>query len=443
MEAWAPCWQTGAVHHGQYLEAEAMYCQALEQFPESAGSVLIYNKLGILYEKWATPGGPWIVTRKRQGGALTPFTYQRLCCLHLEAGRMSQALDCARRHQGIEKGPHQPSPGDLLLVRLSEAEAEDHPPHAAFPESKVLNPHQLSAKPRKAGVADNLFTSLHKRIIVYAVNSIIISVGVGSRKFFPFYFFSNYGNVLSLHRKGWIELNPMRSIRQLECAIVKGDINRATVLTGKCLREGLHPSLIIEQGILRAMEIVGEKWKTYEYFIPNVLVSAMATKLSLNILQPALITLRSPSAGKAVAGTVRGDVHDIGKNIFLMFMEANGFEVIDLGIDVAPEYFVKTVKKEKPDLLLLSCLYTVTMHSMEDTIIALKKAGLKGSVITLVGGAPVTKEFADSIGADGFGIDAMDGVKKAKELLDGRKGGRKRDGFESRIPLSGTRRGSC
>jgi 5-methyltetrahydrofolate--homocysteine methyltransferase len=235
----------------------------------------------------------------------------------------------------------------------------------------------------------------------------------------------------------------MKSIRQLECAIVKGDINRATALTGKCLREGLHPSLIIEQGILRAMEIVGEKWKTYEYFIPNVLVSAMATKLSLNTLQPALITLRSPSVGKAVAGTVRGDVHDIGKNIFLMFMEANGFEVIDLGIDVAPEHFVKMVKKEKPDLLLLSCLYTVTMHSMEDTIIALKKAGLKGSVKTLVGGAPVTKEFADSIGADGFGIDAMDGVKKAKELLAGRKGGRKRDGLESRIPSSGTRRGSC
>lgn len=235
----------------------------------------------------------------------------------------------------------------------------------------------------------------------------------------------------------------MRSIRQLECAIVKGDINRATALTGKCLREGLHPSLIIEQGILRAMEIVGKKWKTYEYFIPNVLVSAMATKLSINTLQPALITLRPPSAGKAVAGTVQGDVHDIGKNIFLMFMEANGFEVIDLGIDVSPEHFVKTVRKEKPDLLLLSCLYTVTMHSMEDTIIALKKAGIKGDVITLVGGAPVTKEFADSIGADGFGIDAMDGVKKAKELLAGRKGGRKRDGFESRIPLSGTRSRSC
>jgi len=236
---------------------------------------------------------------------------------------------------------------------------------------------------------------------------------------------------------------PIRSIQQLECAIVKGDINRATALAGKCLQEGLHPSHIIEQGLLRAMEVVGERWKTYEYFIPNVLVSAMATKLSLNALQPALITLKSRPIGKAVAGTVRGDVHDIGKNIFLMFMEANGFEIIDLGIDVPPELFVKTVKREKPDLLLLSCLYTVTMHSMEDTIIALKKAGIKDRMKILVGGAPITKQFADSIGADEFGIDAMDGVKKAKELLAGLKRGRSRDGvIKSRIPSRGSQRGS-
>lgn len=223
----------------------------------------------------------------------------------------------------------------------------------------------------------------------------------------------------------------MNSIRQLKSAIVKGDINRAAVLAERCLGEGIHPSLVIEQGILSAMDIVSAKWKTYEYFIPNVLVSAMATKFSLAALHPALVTLRQRPAGKAVAGTVRGDVHDIGKNILLMFMEANGFEIIDLGIDVPPEQFVKTVRKEKPDLLLLSCLYTVTMHSMEDTIIALKKTGLKGSVKIIVGGAPITREFADSIGADGFGIDAMDGVTRAKELLNGRRRGRKRDGFES------------
>jgi 5-methyltetrahydrofolate--homocysteine methyltransferase len=207
----------------------------------------------------------------------------------------------------------------------------------------------------------------------------------------------------------------------LECAIVKGDIKKATALTEKCLREGLQPALIIENGILRGMEIVGEKWKTYEYFIPNVLVSAMAIKLCLSVLHPVLKVSGNRPLGKAVAGTVKGDVHDIGKNIVLMFMEASGFEVIDLGIDVTPEHFIKMVRKEKPDLLLLSCLYTVTMHSMEDTLIALKKAGLKEKVKTLVGGAPITREFANSIGADGFGIDAVDGVKRAKELLNGAK----------------------
>ena len=226
----------------------------------------------------------------------------------------------------------------------------------------------------------------------------------------------------------------MNFIHQLECAIVKGDIQRAVALTEKCLREGLAPSMIIEKGILHGMEIVGDKWKTFEYFIPNVLISAIATKLSLGILQPSLKVAQPRFVGKALAGTVSGDVHDIGKNIVLMFMQANGFEVVDLGIDVTPENFIKAVRKEKPDLLLLSCLYTLTTHAMEDTLIALKKAGLKGNVRTLVGGAPITQEYADSIGADGFGMDAMDGVSKAKALLVGMKGGRIKNAFESGNP---------
>jgi len=213
----------------------------------------------------------------------------------------------------------------------------------------------------------------------------------------------------------------MNTIRQLECAIIKGNTQKASALTMKCLQEGLAPSVIIEQGILKGLEVVGQKWKTYEYFIPNVLVSAMATKLCLNALHSSTNTSGNRYIGKAIAGTVRGDVHDIGKNIVLMFMETAGFEVIDLGIDVEPEHFARMVKREKPDLLLLSCLYTVTMHSMEDTIIALKKAGLKERVKILVGGAPITLEFANSIGADGFGVDAVEGVKKAKELLNGSK----------------------
>ena len=213
----------------------------------------------------------------------------------------------------------------------------------------------------------------------------------------------------------------MNTIRQLEYAIIKGNTKKASALTEKCLQEGLPPSVIIEQGILKGLETVGQKWKTYEYFIPNVLVSAMATKLCLNALHSSANVSENRYIGKAIAGTVRGDVHDIGKNIVLMFMETAGFEVIDLGIDVAPEQFVRMVKKEKPDLLLLSCLYTVTMHSMEDTIIALMKSGLKERVKILVGGAPITLEFANSIGADGFGVDAVDGVKVAKKLLNGKR----------------------
>jgi 5-methyltetrahydrofolate--homocysteine methyltransferase len=209
----------------------------------------------------------------------------------------------------------------------------------------------------------------------------------------------------------------MIPIRQLEYAIIKGKIKNINAITNRCLEDGLLPSEIIEKGVLKAMGEVEKKWKDYEYFIPNVLVSAMATKLCLNIIHPLLKTPGSQYTGKAVAGTVEGDIHDIGKNIVVMFMEAGGFEVIDLGVDVMPETFVKAIKKEKPHLLLLSCLYTVTMHAMEDTLIALKKAGLKEKVKTIVGGAPITQEFADSIGADGFGMDAMEGVRKAMELL--------------------------
>jgi 5-methyltetrahydrofolate--homocysteine methyltransferase len=208
-------------------------------------------------------------------------------------------------------------------------------------------------------------------------------------------------------------------LRQLECAIIKGKINKIACWTEKCLKAGYEPEAIIDQAVVQAMKEVGNKWKVYEYFIPNVLVSAMAIKLCLNTLNPLLKESARPALGKAVAGTVEGDIHDIGKNILVMFMEAAGFEVVDVGVDIPPEQFVKTVKKEKADLLMLSCLYTVTMHSMEDTIIAMKKAGLKGKVKTIVGGSPITQAFADSIGADAFGKDAMDGVQKAKELVNG------------------------
>lgn len=209
----------------------------------------------------------------------------------------------------------------------------------------------------------------------------------------------------------------MDLIQQLESAIIKGNIKKVTEIAKKCLDAGHHPSAIIDKGVLSAMKVVGEKWKTYEYFIPDVLVSAIATKQCLNIMHNSLKVPTQYYLGKAIAGTVQGDVHDLGKNIVVMFMEAAGFEVIDLGVDVPPENFVKAIKKEKANLLLLSCLYTVTMPAMEDTLIKLKEAGLKEKVKAIIGGAPITQGFADSIGADGFGMDAIDGVRKAKELF--------------------------
>jgi 5-methyltetrahydrofolate--homocysteine methyltransferase len=207
------------------------------------------------------------------------------------------------------------------------------------------------------------------------------------------------------------------SLGHLRCAIVKGQTQKAALLTEKCLQEGLAPAFIVEEAILKALGTVEEKWKVYEYFIPNVLVSALAIQFAMNVLRPILSASGNGFVGRVVVGTVQGDVHDIGKNLVRMFLEGAGFQVIDLGVDVSPEQFVRAVRKEKPDLLLLSCLYSVTMHAMEDTLIALKKAGLRERVKTLVGGAPVTQAFADSIGADGFGTDAAEGVRKAKEMM--------------------------
>jgi hypothetical protein len=141
----------------------------------------------------------------------------------------------------------------------------------------------------------------------------------------------------------------MRTIRQLECAIVKGNIKKAPAITRKCLLEGLRPQAIIKDGILKGLDTVGQKWKTYEYFIPNVLVSAMATKLCLEALHPALKAGADRPIAKALAGTVHGDVHDIGKNIVVMFLEASGFQVIDLGIDVAPEKKDENPGRRGPD----------------------------------------------------------------------------------------------
>jgi len=167
------------------------------------------------------------------------------------------------------------------------------------------------------------------------------------------------------------------------------------------------------------MSIVGARWKAGELFIPEVIASAHTMSEGMGILKPLIIGVESSSfnLGKAVMGTVQGDVHNIGKNIVAMLMESNGFEIIDLGVDVPASKFVETAIQEKPKILGLSALLTTTMHCMKEVINALKEAGVRDKVRVMVGGAPVTQDFADTIGADGYAQDGPSAVDKAKELL--------------------------
>ena len=166
-----------------------------------------------------------------------------------------------------------------------------------------------------------------------------------------------------------------------------------------------------------AMSEVGRRFECNEYFVPELLLSARAMKTALAPLRPLLAAGSMQSAGRVVIGTVKGDLHDIGKNLVAAMLEGGGFEVIDLGVGVAPEQFVAAVKERNPKILALSALLTTTMPSMKDTIDALKKAGIREQVKVLVGGAPVTRRYADEIGADGYGEGASAAIGLAKQVL--------------------------
>jgi len=165
------------------------------------------------------------------------------------------------------------------------------------------------------------------------------------------------------------------------------------------------------------MDVVGEKFRRDEFFMPEVLISARAMQAGMNILRPKLIETGAKLAGKIVLGTVKGDLHDIGKNLVGMLMEGAGFQVIDLGIDVSSEKFVAAVKSNQPNLLGLSALLTTTMPRMKEVIESLVEAGVRGRVKVMVGGAPVTEKFAKDIAADGYAPEAASAVERARELI--------------------------
>ncbi|MBU4227559.1 corrinoid protein [bacterium] len=209
----------------------------------------------------------------------------------------------------------------------------------------------------------------------------------------------------------------MVELKELQEALFRGDILKVKEITQKALWEKIEPKEILEQGLIKGMKVVGIKFKNNEIFLPEVLLASQAMYGGLELLQPKLIKSGVKAVGKVIIGTAKGDLHDIGKNLVAMMLRGGGFEVIDLGIDIPPEKFLKASQEHQPDIVGISALLTTTMIGMMDVITIFKKAGLRNKIKVMVGGAPVTQEFANEIGADVYAPDAASAVDKARELL--------------------------
>ena len=196
-------------------------------------------------------------------------------------------------------------------------------------------------------------------------------------------------------------------------AILGGKLEQSVEVTNQAIAEGVEPQAIINGYMIKAMEEVGQRFQRGEAFVPNLLMAARAMKGSLDILKPLMKGDASTSLGKVVIGTVKGDLHDIGKNLVASMLEGCGFEVINLGVDVGSEKFIEAVKENKADILCLSALLTTTMNYMKEVIDALQAAGMRDEVKVMVGGAPVTNAFAQQVGADGYSEDASEAVAVA------------------------------
>jgi 5-methyltetrahydrofolate--homocysteine methyltransferase len=204
---------------------------------------------------------------------------------------------------------------------------------------------------------------------------------------------------------------------ELQVAIIKGKRDAVEPLIRKALSEGLGPEEIMDKMMIPAMDVVGDRFSRNEIFLPEMMIAARAMNVGLEILRPMLIAKGVSGRGKAVIGTVKGDIHDVGKNIVSMVLQGAGYEIVDLGIDVSPERFVDAVKQHQPGFVLMSALLTLTMSMMEETLKALREAGLREKVKVGVGGAPLTQSFADRIGADFYGKDARAAVIKCNEFI--------------------------
>jgi len=188
-------------------------------------------------------------------------------------------------------------------------------------------------------------------------------------------------------------------------------------LTNKALAEGMGPDTILFEALIPSLEEVGARFERGDYFVPEMLIAGKAMSGALNVLRPLLTETGAETVGTFLMGTVKGDVHDIGKNLVNIMLEGAGFKVIDIGVQVAPEKFIAAINEHQPDILGMSAFLTTTMPMFKVNIHEITKAGLRDKVIIMVGGAPVTQEYADAVGADGFAADASTAVRVAKDLI--------------------------
>jgi 5-methyltetrahydrofolate--homocysteine methyltransferase len=209
----------------------------------------------------------------------------------------------------------------------------------------------------------------------------------------------------------------MFSFSAITEALIACDKDKVLELVNAGLRQGIPAKDLLNQGLIAGMDVVGERMEKEEMFIPEVLMAARAMSAAVEVLKPMLAEGEAGAGGRVVIGTVKGDLHDIGKNLVAMMLESAGLEVHNIGVDIAPEKFVEEIKAKKAGILALSALLTTTMPMMKATVAAVAEAGIRDQVKILVGGAPVTRAFADEIGADGYAPDAGSATKLAKSLL--------------------------
>ena len=208
----------------------------------------------------------------------------------------------------------------------------------------------------------------------------------------------------------------MADFQAIADALIKGQAPAVKQMVEEAVKEGVFPGDILEKGLISGMMVIGERFKKNEVYVPEVLIAARAMHAGMDIIKPLLIESNIKSKGVFAIGTVKGDLHDIGKNLVMMMMEGAGYSIVDLGVDVTPEKYVEAVK-DGANIIGMSALLTTTMPSMKASIDALEAAGVRDSIKVMVGGAPLTQKYADEIGADGYAPDAASAVDVAKELL--------------------------